>query len=97
MTQIILDAALASKLQEVGRGVEVRDSSGRVIGKFVPEVELCDPSGRVIGKFVPTAELSDWEPVSPDVSEEELQEREKSTEWFTGEEVLAHLKRLEKQ
>jgi hypothetical protein len=40
--------------------------------------------------------MSDWEPVSPEVSEEELDRRAKSNDWYTTEEVLAHLKKLEK-
>jgi hypothetical protein len=63
----------------------------------VTEVELCDPSGRIIGRFYPKIDLSDWEPVTPDISEEELAAREKSTDWLSTEEVLAHLKSLEKQ
>ena len=57
--------------------------------------ELCDPSGRVLGRFVPTVDMSEWEPVSPEISEEELDRREQSTEWYSTEEVLAHLKSLE--
>src|SRR5882762_7681075 len=59
--------------------------------------ELCDPSGRVLGRFLPMIDQSEWEPVSADVSEEELDRREQSTEWYTTEQVLAHLKRLEQQ
>lgn len=59
--------------------------------------ELCDPSGRVLGRFVPLIDLSIWEPVSPEASEEELDRREQSEEWYTTEQVLAHLKSLEKQ
>ncbi len=59
-------------------------------------VELCDPSGRVLGRFVPLIDLSQWEQVSPDVSEEELKRREQSTEWYSLEEVMEHLKSLEK-
>jgi hypothetical protein len=58
-------------------------------------VQLCDPAGRVLGQFVPALDLSEWEPVSPDVTEEELDHLEQSTEWYTTEEVLAHLKTLE--
>ncbi len=57
--------------------------------------ELCDPSGRVLGRFVPTVDMSEWEPVSPEISEDELDRREQSTEWYSTEEVLAHLKSLE--
>jgi hypothetical protein len=61
------------------------------------EVEFCDPSGRVLGRFLPTIDMADWEPVGPDISEEELDRRERSNERrYTTEEVLAYLKSLEK-
>jgi hypothetical protein len=59
-------------------------------------VELCDPSGRVLGQFMPKVDISEWEPVTPDVSEEELDRRERSTEWYTTEEVIKYLRDLEK-
>ena len=80
MSQIIVDAALSSKLGQ----------------QFQP-VELCDPSGYVLGQFIPKVDLSRCEPLEPQVSEEELDRREQSTEWYTTEEVLAYLKNLEKQ
>jgi hypothetical protein len=58
-------------------------------------VEFCDPSGKVIGRYAPVFDPAEWEPITPDVTEEELDRREKSTEWYTTEEVLEHLKRLE--
>lgn len=58
-------------------------------------VQLCDPSGRILGRFVPLIDMSEWEPVSPDISEEELDRREQSTEWYTTEEVMAQLKHLQ--
>jgi hypothetical protein len=60
-------------------------------------IELCDPSGRVLGRFVPLVNMSEWEPVSAGASEEELDRREQSTEWYSTAEVLAHLKSLENQ
>jgi len=58
-------------------------------------VELCDPSGRVLGRFVPLIDLSEWEPLSPDISEEELDRRAQSNEKrYTTAEVLAHLEKL---
>jgi hypothetical protein len=59
-------------------------------------VELCDPSGRVVGRFVPLIDLSEWEPMSPEASPEELERRANSTEWFTFDEVMEHLRNLEK-
>ncbi len=57
-------------------------------------VELCDPSGQVLGRFVPLIDLSEWEPLSPDVSEEELDRRARSNEKrYTTAEVLSHLEK----
>ena len=53
--------------------------------------ELCDENGQVIGCFVPESDRSCLE---PQVSEEELQRREKSDKWYTTEEVLRHLESL---
>jgi hypothetical protein len=60
-------------------------------------VELCDPSGHVLGRFVPLVDLSRWEPVSPDVSEEELDRRERANDWVSSDEVREHMKSLENQ
>jgi hypothetical protein len=58
-------------------------------------VELCDPTGRVLGRFVPRIDLSDWEPISPDVTEEELDRRARSGgKRYTTDEVLAYLEQL---
>ena len=48
-----------------------------------------------MGQFVPTIDLSEWEPLSPEVSEEELDFREQSSDWYTTKEVLAYLESLE--
>ena len=59
------------------------------------DVELCDPDGRVLGRFIPRVDMSEWEPISPDVSEEELDRRERSNEKrYTTAEVLAYLEKL---
>jgi hypothetical protein len=58
-------------------------------------VELCDPSGRVLGRFVPLVDMTQWEPVSPAASEEELDRREQANEKrYTTAEVVAHLEKL---
>jgi hypothetical protein len=58
-------------------------------------VELCDPSGCVLGRFIPLVDLSEWEPVSPEISAEELDRRFRSQEKrSTTAEVLAHLESL---
>jgi hypothetical protein len=59
--------------------------------------ELCDPSGKVVGRFEPVFDLSEWEILGPPISDEELERRAKSDKWYTTEEVLAHLRGLEKQ
>ncbi len=81
MTRITIDETLVTKLHGLSQ-----------------VVELCAPSGRVLGQFVPTVDMSEWEPLSPDVTEEELDRRERSTEKrYTTEEVLEHLRSLEKE
>jgi hypothetical protein len=68
------------------------------LGEIEQVVELCDPAGRVLGRFLPTFDMSEWEPITPDVSEEELDRREKSAEKrYTTEEVLTYLKGLEQR
>jgi hypothetical protein len=58
-------------------------------------VELCDPSGCVLGRFIPLVDLSEWEPVSPDISAEELDRRFRSQEKRSSTaEVLARLESL---
>jgi hypothetical protein len=58
-------------------------------------LELCDDSGRVVGRVFPTLDLSQYEPLEPQVSEEELDRREQANERrYTTVEVLAHLEKL---
>jgi hypothetical protein len=58
-------------------------------------VQLCDPSGRVLGEFVPRIDMSEWEPVTPAASEEELNRREQANEKrYTTAAVLAYLEKL---
>ena len=59
------------------------------------EVELRDAAGRVFGRFVPVVDLSEWEPVGPGISEEELDKRARSQKWHSTEKVLAHIRKLE--
>lgn len=81
MTQVILDAALASQIH-----------AARASGQ---PVELCDPAGRVLGRLPPIIDLSQWEPVTPDITAEELRRRAQSPERrYTTQEVLAHLEQL---
>ena len=75
--------------------VTIDDPLAKKLCELTGMTELCDGSGRVLGRFVPMPNMSDWEAVSPDVSEVELDRREKSTEWYTTEQVLDHLRRSE--
>ena len=62
------------------------------LSNLTRSVELCDPSGRVLGRFVPLIDSSEWEPVSPPASEEELDRREQAGEKrYTTADVLARL------
>ena len=61
---------------------------------FAQPLELCDKSGRVLGRLIPALDLSEYEPLEPQVSEEELDRREQETESYTTAEVLAYLEKL---
>ena len=62
---------------------------------FSQPVELCDLAGRVLGRVFPAGDLTQYEPLVPQVSEEELDRREKTNEKrYTTTEVLAHLEKL---
>ena len=57
--------------------------------------EICDPTGRVLGCFVPMGDMTDWEQLTPDVSEEELVRRLNANEkTYTTAEVIKHLESL---
>mgnify|MGYP001363872885 CR=1 FL=1 len=64
---------------------------------FTKPVDLCDESGRVLARVMPRLDLSNYGPKEPPISEEELSRREKSDKWYTTEQVLEHLRRLEKK
>jgi hypothetical protein len=52
-------------------------------------LDLCDPSGRLRARVTPVVDLTEWEPVGPDISEEELDTRERSVgKTYTLEEVF---------
>ena len=68
--------------------------ASQLIGITQP-VELCDSAGRVFGRFVPLVDQSQWEPITADISEEELERRSKSSERrYKLAEVQAHLEKL---
>jgi hypothetical protein len=58
-------------------------------------LELCDASGRILAKVRPAIDLSQYEPLEPRVSKEELERRARSDgTWYTTAEVLEYLKKL---
>lgn len=62
------------------------------LGDLHSSVELRDPNGRKVGRFVPILDLTGWEPVTPDITDEERQRRKASTEpRMTTAELLASL------
>jgi hypothetical protein len=65
------------------------------LGRLYYTVELCDEAGRVLGRFVPALDISEYEPLTPEISKEELERRKHSKEKrYTTAEVLAHLEKL---
>ena len=60
-------------------------------------LDLCDESGRVLARVTPELDLSKYGPKEPPISDEELRRREKSDKWSSTEQVLDHLRNLEKE
>jgi len=78
MVRITIDDELKRRLSESGRLVEIVDTDGRLVGKFVPE----------------TGDSDEWEIVYPSLSEEELNRRLHSPgPRYTTEEVKEHLRK----
>jgi hypothetical protein len=82
VTRLILDPATAAKLDGTAGSIE-----------------LCDPSGRTLGYFTPVVDRSLYQGVEIPFSEEELARAEKEVEGktYTTDEVLAHLRSLERE
>ena len=57
-------------------------------------IHLCDASGKKLGYFVPVADPSVYEGLEPDLSDQELSEIERSSEWYSTDEVLRRLEKL---
>ena len=67
----------------------------RELLKVVQPAELCDECGRVIGRFLPQPDPSEYGPLEPQVSEEELDHRDRSNgKRYTTAEVLRYLESL---
>jgi hypothetical protein len=64
------------------------------LDNLIEPVEFCDQSGRVLGRYFPTFEPADYEPLDPQVSNDELRRRKASPEWYSTAELLNHLKGL---
>jgi len=65
---------------------------------FSDDIELCDESGRVVARFqrsTPWSDPDQWEPITPEISPEEIQQRLNSYERiYTTAEVLEKLSKL---
>ena len=58
-------------------------------------LELCDDSGRVLAVVTPVEDPSQFEALTPDITEEELNRRSQSKgQRYTTAEVLDHLEKL---
>ena len=78
MTQILVDAVLASKLNDLRSSVQVCDPSGRVLGRFVPRDDITEREPVSAG-------------VSDEELDRRAKSGEKR---YTTAEVLAHLEKL---
>jgi hypothetical protein len=62
---------------------------------LVQPVELCDQTGRVLGRYFPKLDPSEYGPLEPQISKEELERRKRDKgKTYTTAEVLAYLESL---
>ncbi len=67
----------------------------RRLNNLSQPLELCDESGKVVARLTPVVDISQYEPLEPQVSDEELLRRSQSNEkTYTTAEVLAFLEKL---
>jgi hypothetical protein len=59
----------------------------RLLGDLSQAAELCDESGNVLATLLPGSRN-----IEPILSEQELEEIERSNAWYTTDEVLARLR-----
>lgn len=78
MSRVLVNDTLRSLLHNLSEPLEFHDESGRVMGRFLPEIDLSD--------------YEPWEP--PPLTKEELQRRAQESESFTTTEMLAYLEKL---
>lgn len=64
---------------------------------FTKPLELCNESGLVLGKLIPVASASDaedWIDLTPDLTDEELEQEIDSGNSCSTEEIIAEIKKL---
>ncbi len=61
---------------------------------FTKELQFIDESGQVLGTFLPNCGRLPGEPA---LDEEELRSIERTTEWYSTDQVLSHLRQLERK
>jgi hypothetical protein len=67
---------------------------GKLLNLSEP-LELCDESGHILARVMPVIDPSEYGPLEPQISSEELDRRIRSKgKTYTTEEVLAQLERL---
>ena len=62
-----------------------------VLGNVTRRVELCDESGRILGFFTPLADSLHYQDIQPQVSDEELDRREREQGGRSLEDILTDL------
>jgi len=57
-------------------------------------VNLCNASGKTLGCFVPVVDRSLYDVVGSEPTTDDLDQIEKSSEWYSTGELLRHLEKL---
>ena len=71
----------------------VDSATGAKLAGARKPLELCDDSGHVLGHFIPAADESRFSPLDPQISEEELDRREREGGGRALADILADLEK----
>lgn len=75
--------------------VQLDDQLRAKLLNLASPLELCDETGRVVARVLPSYDPSEFGPLEPQISREELERRKQNKgKTYTTEEVIEYLERL---
>lgn len=83
MTRVTVDAEMRKKLMDCSQLLELCDEKGIVLAKLVPSTPWTDPN--------------EWESLGPEPTDEEIEREIEAGDFYTTQELMDEIKKLNKQ